>query len=173
MEFTKVLQSRRSTRAYTPQQITEEQLSAILAAAQAAPIGMGRYDRMRLVVVQDAQLLEDLNADFASAIDNADAYPTYGAPTVIFVLEHKEDPDLISGANAACVVEHMALAATDLGLGSVYLLGICRELAGRAHAAALLHIPSDYRMVSAVAVGVPQEPLTPREPKARMQVKRL
>lgn len=173
MEFTKVLQCRRSTRAYRKEQITEEQLSAILAAAQAAPIGMGRYDRMRLVVVQDEELLENLNADFASAIDNADAYPTYGAPTVIFVLEHKEDPDLLSGANAACVVEHMALAATNLGLGSVYLLGICRELQGRAHAAALLQIPSDYRMISAVAVGIPQEPLTERPSEAKMLVKRL
>lgn len=173
MELTKVLQLRRSTRAYLKEQITEEQLSAILEAAQRAPIGMGRFDRMKLVVVQNPDLLEELNADFAAAIDNAEACPTYNAPTVIFVLEKKEDADLLSGANAACVVEHMALAATDLGLGSVYLLGICRELQKSAHAAAILRIPSDYRMVSAVAVGKPAEPLTKRELNERIAVNRL
>lgn len=173
MEFTKVLQLRRSTRAYRPEQITEEQLSAVLAAAQSAPTGMGRFDRIRLVVVQDADILEALNADFAAAIDNKDAYPTYGAPTVIFVLEMADDPDMLIGANAACIVEHMALAATDLGLGSVYLLGICRELKNSAHTSALLHIPSNFRLASAVAVGYPAEPLTEREPKERFQVRRL
>lgn len=138
MEFTKVLQLRRSTRSYCSEQLSEEQLSAILAAAQSAPVGMGRFDRLKLVVVQDPELLEALNADYAASIDNEDAYPTYGAPTVIFVLEDRDDPDLLSGANAACIVEHMALAATDLGLGSVYLLGICRELQNKAHAASLL-----------------------------------
>lgn len=173
MEFTKVLQMRRSTRAYRPEQITEEQLAAVLAAAQSSPIAMGRFDRVKLVVVQDADMLESLNADFAAATDLKDAYPTYGAPTVIFVLEKKEDADTLSGANAACIVEHMALAATDLGLGSVYLLGICRELQHSAHTAALLHIPSDFRLVSAVAVGYPAEPLTEREPKERFEVRRL
>ncbi len=173
MEFTKVLQLRRSTRSYRPEQITEEQLSAILAAAQSAPVGMGRFDHLQLVVVQNPELLEALNADFAAAIDNADACPTYGAPTVIFVLEDRDDADLLSGANAACVVEHMALAATSLGLGSVYLLGVCRELQDVAHANALLHVPSNFRMISALAVGYPAEPLTERPLQDRLSVLRL
>lgn len=173
MEFTKVLQLRRSTRSYRPEQISEEQLSAILAAAQSAPVGMGRFDRLQLVVVQDPELLEALNADYAASIDNEDARPTYGAPTVILVLEDRNDPDLLSGANAACIVEHMALAATNLGLGSVYLLGICRELQDKAHPAALLHIPSNFRMVSGIAIGTAVEPLTERAPQERLAVHRL
>lgn len=165
MEFTKVVRSRRSTRAYLPQQITQEQLNTLLDAAYLAPASMGRFDHLQLRVVQDAEILDALNADFAAAIGNVAAHPTYGAPTVIFVLGAREDPELLMGANAACMVENMSLAATDMGLGSVYLLGICNELQESAQAAALLQIPAKFRLVSGLAVGVPAEPLTEREPK--------
>lgn len=164
MELTKTLRLRRSTRAYAPEQITEEQLNTILDAAYLSPVGMGRYDRIQLRVVQDSQVLAALNADFAASIDNLDAQPTYGAPTVIFVLGRRDEPEVLLGANAACIVENMSLAATDLGLGSVYLLGICSELKDSAQAAALLQIPHPFRMVSALAVGIPAEPLAERQP---------
>jgi hypothetical protein len=71
------------------------------------------------------------------------------------------------------MVEHMALSATDLGLGSVYLLGLCRELQNSAHTAALLRIPKEFRMVSALAVGHPAQPLEERSPKERIAVSRI
>lgn len=165
MEFTKTLRLRRSTRAFGPEQITEEQLNTILNAAYLSPVGMGRYDCLQLRVVQDSEILAALNADFAAAVGSMDAQPTYGAPTVIFVLGRRDDPEMVTGANAACIVENMILAATDLGLGSVYLMGICTELKDSAHAAALLQIPHQFRMVSALAVGTPVEPLAEREPE--------
>lgn len=164
MEFSKVIRGRRSCRAYKPEQITEEQLNAILEAAALAPVGMGRNDRELMRVVQNPDILAALNADYAATIGNVAACPTYNAPTVIFVLGRREDPDMMLGANAACIVEHMSLAATDLGLGSVYLMGICRELKESAQAAALLKIPAEYRLVSAVAVGYPAQDIEAREP---------
>ncbi len=164
MEFAKVIRGRRSCRAYKPDQITAEELNALLEAAALAPVGMGRNDRELLRVVQNADILNALNADFAASIGNVAACATYNAPTVIFVLGRREDPDMMLGANAACIVENMSLAATDLGLGSVYLMGICRELKESAQAAALLKIPHEYRMVSAIAVGYPDQELEVREP---------
>ncbi|MCD7886846.1 MAG: nitroreductase family protein [Clostridiales bacterium] len=166
MELTKAMRMRRSTRSYLPQQITDQQLAALLDAAYLSPTAMGRYDHLQLRVVQDPDVLNALNADFAAAIGNVDAHPTYGAPTVIFVLGSREDSEALLGANAACMVDQMSLAATDLGLGSVYLFGICNELKNSAQASALLRIPPQFRMVSALAVGVPAEPLTEREPQA-------
>lgn len=164
MEFSNVIRERRSCRAYTSQQITEEQLNALLEAAALAPVGMGRNDRELMRVVQNPDILNALNADFAASIGNVAACPTYNAPTVIFVLGRREDPDMMLGANAACIVENMSLAATDLGLGSVYLMGICRELKESAQAAALLKIPAEYRLVSAIAVGYPAQDIEAREP---------
>lgn len=164
MEFSQVIRARRSVRAFRPEQITPEQLNRLLEAAALAPVGMSRNEREQLRVVQDPELLDALNADFAASIGNVDACPTYGAPTVIFVLGRREDPEILLGANAACIVENMALAATDLGLGSVYLLGICNELKNSAHAAALLQIASEDRLVSALAVGYAAAPVEAREP---------
>lgn len=164
MELTNVLRTRRSIRAYKPDQITKEELNVILEAAALSPVGMGRNDREQLRVVQDRDILAALNADFAASIGNVEAQPTYGAPTVIFVLGKREDPDILLGANAACIVQNMSLAATALGLGSVYLLGICNELKNSAQAAALLKIPADSRLVSALAVGYPAAPVELREP---------
>lgn len=164
MEFSQVARLRRSTRAYQEQQITSEQLNALLEAAALAPVGLGRKERVQLRVVQNADILEALNADFAASIGNVNAYPTYHAPTVIFVLCNRGDADALATGNAACIVENMCLAATELGLGSVYLMGICRELRESAQAAALLKIPADFCLVSAIAVGYPVEPLTERVP---------
>ncbi len=164
MEFTNVLRLRCSCRAYQNTQITEEQLTALLEAAALSPVGMGRYDRIQLRVVQDPEILDAINADFAASIGSVDACPTYNAPTVIFVLTRREDPELLSGANAACIVQDMSLAATDLGLGSVYLLAVCSELKDSAHACALLHVPAEYRLTSALAVGYPAGPAGEREP---------
>ena len=164
MEFTNVLRLRRSCRSYQKTQISEAQLTALLETAALSPIGMGRYDRIQLRVVQDPEILDAINADFAASIGNVDAYPTYGAPTVIFVLTRREDPDILSGANAACIVQDMSLAATNLGLGSVYLLGVCNELKDSAQTAALLRIPPEYRITSALSVGYETEPAAEREP---------
>ena len=54
MEFTKVIRLRRSTRGFTSEQITNEQLREILDAAQLAPIAGADYTMSHLTVVQDA-----------------------------------------------------------------------------------------------------------------------
>lgn len=162
MELKETLSLRRSCRSYTPEQLTEEQLRAILDAALLSPAAMGRFDRLRLVVVQDGDTLDALCGNFAVSTGNASAYPTYHAPTVIFVACPIEDDPFVQAANAACLVEQMSLAATDLGLGSVYLLGICRVLQGSAQAHALLRLPQGFHPVSALAVGYAAEPAQPR-----------
>jgi nitroreductase len=88
----------------------------------------------------------------------------YGASTFI-IISIKE----IRGAekaNAACVIENMLLAATDLGLGSVYTWTI-NFIHKNAEIMASLGLPVDFLPVFGVAIGYPLEPLTvenqPRE----------
>lgn len=174
MELNALLRTRRSCRSYKPDQITEEQLTALLEAAALAPTAMGRYDRIQLRVVQDPDLLEAINADFAASIGNVNAYPTYHAPTVIFILTLREDPPALRGANAAAVVENMTLAATELGLGSVFLMGLTHELKDSAQANALLRIPAQFQMSAAMSVGYRTEAPETREPDlSRIKTVRL
>ena len=79
--------------------------------------------------------------------------PTYGAPTVILVLVSRDSKQDAAYCNAACIVENMHLAATDLGLGSVYLLGCIRALQQDEALQRELKIPEAFFPASALAVG--------------------
>lgn len=174
MEFTKALSLRQSTRAYTGEQITEEQLSILLNAAMAAPTCRGRFERLHLTVVQNPSVLEELNTLFQEAVGDKTAYPTYHAPTVIVVSNSLEDEEIIFGANASCMIENMMLAAADQGLASVYLFGICKTLQGNPQVPKLLKLPKGFRTVAAVAVGHPAQPLEARiTPADKIAVDRI
>ena len=174
MEFTNVLSLRQSTRAYTGDQLTEEQLSALLNAAMAAPTCRGRFERVHLTVVQDPAVLAELNAMFQTAVGDETAYPTYHAPTVIYVSNSVEDEEIVAGANASCVMENMMLAAADQGLASVYLFGVSQVLQGNPRVAELLHLPEGFRTVAAMAVGHPAQPLESRiNPADKIAVNRI
>ncbi len=163
MELNTVLKLRRSTRAYTDQQISAEQVAALLESAMAAPVGMARYDRVHLSVVQDRAVLDELNSMFQAAVNKPEAVPTYNAPTVIFISCDKEYDDLGMGANASCLMENMMLTATDLGLGNVYLFGMIQVLKDNPRVPELLQVPEGYRTVCGIAVGYATTPLTERE----------
>lgn len=85
MEVMEAMSRRRSLRAYLPQQILNEKRDEILKAANAAPVGMGKYQNVRLSVIQSAALLEKLDRCGAAFLGDPSLRPTYGAPTVILV----------------------------------------------------------------------------------------
>lgn len=154
METMEMMCRRRSCRTYLPGQISEEALNTLLRAANAAPVGMGKYDAVHLTVVQNSKLLVKLNIRAADFMGDPTLRPTYGAPTVIFVSAAEGDPDDVRYCNAACIVENMHLAATDLGLGSVYLMGCIRALQKAPDLQRELGIPAGFTPMSALAVGM-------------------
>ena len=163
METMEVMRRRQSCRAYLPGQISEEALNTLLQAANAAPVGMGRYDTVRLTVVQNNTLLTKLNVRAADFMGDPALRPTYGAPTVILVSAAEGDPDDVRYCNAACIVENMHLAATELGLGSVYLLGCIRALQKAPELQRELGIPEGFTPMSALAVGMANQQMPRRE----------
>lgn len=153
MEFNKTIAARQSVRKFTEAQITDEQLKAILEAANAAPACMGQYDHLHLTVVQKPEILAQINAAFRKAVNDPNIQVTYGAPTVIYVSCKNEDEEIIKGCNAGVVMENMLLEAADLGLGAVYLFGVSQVLFANEEITKLLQIPEGFRTVSAIAVG--------------------
>lgn len=174
MEFTRTLTLRQSTRAFTGEQLSEAEVSALLKAAMSSPTAMARFERLHLTVVQDPAVLEELNLLFQKAVGNPEAYPTYHAPTLIYVSSSTEDEEILAGANAGCVMENMLLAATDMGLGCVYLFGVSQALQGEARVAELLQLPEGFRTVSAIAVGHAAQALEERQiPADKIAVNRI
>jgi len=109
-EVIRSLKERRSVRAYRPEQISEEQLQAILEAGTYAPSGMGKQSAI-MVVVQDKETIAKLSK-LNAAVMGVEIDPFYGAPTVVIVLADRssftwfEDGCLVMGnlMNAAHAV---------------------------------------------------------------------
>lgn len=111
------LKSRRACRSYKPEQITDEELDAVLEAGTYAPTGRGKQSPI-LVAVQDPEMVKKLSRLNAAVTGNA-GDPFYGAPTVIVVLSDRSvGTHLYDGS---CVMANLLNAANALGLGSCWI----------------------------------------------------
>ena len=84
-EVLKVLKERRSCRSYRPEQITDEELNAVLEAGTYAPTARGQQSPI-IVAVQNPAVVEQLRKMNAAVLGTPEADPFYGAPTVLVVL---------------------------------------------------------------------------------------
>lgn len=115
-ETLNTIKTRRSCRAYKPEQITEEELNAVLEAGTWAPTAKG-CQNAKIIVVQDADTRAELTRMNAAVMGVTGRDPMYGAPTILIVLG--------TGANAvqdaSLVMGNLMLAAASLGLGSCWI----------------------------------------------------
>jgi len=150
MELFETFALRKSCRAYTAEKVSAADVKKIEFAANSAPVGGAHYENIHLAVVQDGAAM----AEIRSVAGGGKADPFYGAPLAVFVsAKSRESSPNVEFANAACIVEHMHLAATALGLGSVYIWGCLPAVKGNAALKAKLGIPEGFEPVSALAVG--------------------
>ena len=117
-EALKLLKERRSCRSYKPEQITEEELQAVLKAGTYAPTGMGRQSPI-IVAVQDKEIIAALSKQNAAIMGKPDMDPFYGAPTVLIVLANKQFPTWFY--DGCCVMDNLLNAAEAVGLGSCWI----------------------------------------------------
>lgn len=166
METLKTISIRKSTRSYKTKQISDKSLEIILNAGCAAPVGMGDYDSVHMTVIQNADMLDKITKAAAKSFGNPNMKPLYGAPTVIIVSgkPNSKMPN-IEMADAACIIENMALAATDLGIGNVYLLGFIKALCSDKELLKNLNLPEGFVPLSAIALGYSSE--IPEEKKSK------
>lgn len=113
MELFDVINKRFSNRKFLEKQIGNEDLDRILKAGMQAPVGRGRYEDIHITVIQDKNLLDEIN----KLVDRS---VFYNAPTLV-IISAKDDGHGLDKENSACVAMNMLLAATDLGLASIYL----------------------------------------------------
>jgi nitroreductase len=172
MELNKAIAMRKSMRSYKSEQISDESLNTIINAGCAAPIGMGAYNLVNITVIQNPDLLDRISKTAAKSIGNPKANPFYGAPTLIIISgkpnERFPNNEL---ANASCIIENMALAATDAGIGSVYLLSPLSAFIADKELLKELNLPEGFAPAAGIALGYPTEPLTQeRELKQTIKV---
>ena len=107
-EVLKAMKTRRSIRKYKPEQITDEQLDAILEAGT-SPV---------IVVVQKPELIAKLSKMNAAVMGSSND-PFYGAPTVLIVLA---DPEVGTyHEDGSLVMGNLMLAAHAVGVDSCWI----------------------------------------------------
>ncbi len=154
-EVLKAIAARSSTRAYTPEKLTEAELDALLQAGLQAPTAANRQEIHISVVDGSNPLLgeieEEKNRLFGVQAPAATFH--YDAPTVLFLSADASFP--WSALDAGIAVENIALAAEALGLGSVIIGCVKGALTGTraAEFASALSIPQGYEFEIAIAVG--------------------
>lgn len=110
------LKARRSVRAFKPEQITDEELLAVLEAGTYAPTGRNRQTPV-IIAVQNPAEREAVSA-LNAKVGGMNGDPYYGAPTIILVLAQD---DAFAQLNSASVQTNMLNAAYSLGLGSCWI----------------------------------------------------
>ena len=147
------IKARRSVRAYTDRQVSEEDLQAILEAATFAPSGM-HLETWHFTAIQNADKLAELNERIKGAFAKSDepklqerghskAYCCYyHAPTLVIV--SNEPTQWWAGMDCACAIENMFLAAHSLGIGS-------------------LGVPENHKVYGCVALGYADPKISLRE----------
>lgn len=173
MEFMEVIAKRRSVRSFKAEQIKDSDLDKIILAGNAAPVGKGEYKLLQMTAVQDKEVLQKISVA-ASKFLRVAQDPLYEAPTLIIIsaigmpeFEH------IEYSNAACIVENMLLAATDCGLGSVYLMGIPLTLQNDNELKRDLGIFESFTPVAALVVGYAKEDATERKLKRNITLTKV
>lgn len=161
--FLEIIRTRRSYRSYQPEQITDEQLNAVLEAGTYAPTSRGLQSPF-IVAIQNEELkarLAKMNAEIMGVTTN----PYYDAPTYVLVFVPSDAPNGIQ--DASLVMENMMLAAHAQGLGSCWIHRE-REMFATEEGKELMQqwgLPEGLVGIAALALGYPNGEPSPAKPR--------
>lgn len=158
MELQDVLQSRRSIRKYTEEPVSKEDIDLLMHAAMSGPSACNKMP-WEFYVITDETVLEKLR--------NASRYSKIYAPLAIVVcgslsraLPSQLAPYWIQDCSAA--TENILLAATDLGLGTVWC-GIHPQKRAEERVREALDLTEKQIPLNIIYVGHPDQVQEPRD----------
>ncbi len=155
MTVMEAIKLRKSVRSWEDKPVEDEKISAVLEAARLAPSASNRQE-WRFVVVREEATLKKL-------VPAARGQTFVGeAPVVIACCAESDEHVMACGQlcypiDVAIAIDHMTLAAVELGLGTCWI-GAFDE--GKAKD--ILGIPEGVRVVELLPLGYPADP-SPKE----------
>ena len=118
-ETLKVLETRRSCRAFKPDMIKEEELQEILKAGPYAATGMGKQSPV-IIAVTDKELRDAISEENRKIGGWQEGFdPFYGAPVILVVLARKDVVTYV--CDGALVLGNLMNAAESLGVASIWI----------------------------------------------------
>ena len=153
MEFSKLIIERYSCKKYSKEQISEEQLTAILEAGRVAPTAKNLQEQHVYVIQSQTNLAK---------IDELTPC-RFGAPTVLVVAYDKTNVFTYPGGkrdsgieDATIVATHMLLAAKNAGVDSCWLNRFDPD-----RAAEILGLPENEEVLMLLDLGFAEEGTKP------------
>lgn len=167
--FDELVRNRRSVRRFLPQPVEREKILACLEAARLAP-SAENVQPWRFLVVDDVHVKQEFSAEAFSGIYTFSRFAGK-APVIVVILARL---DIIANRigkqiqripfyliDIGIAGEHMALQATELGLGACWI-GWFNQRRTRK----FFEIPKKYKIVCLMALGYPDK-MPPRERKRK------
>jgi nitroreductase len=155
MGFSGLINRRYSVRAYGPDPVEEEHLQQVLEAARLAPTAANRQP-FRLIVVHTAGREEELRQvyDRDWFVNAPMVVCAVGVPAEAWV---RRDGKSYCDVDVTIAMDHLILAAADLGLGTCWI-GAFDPVAARE----VLGLPEDVEPIAFTPLGYPED-----EPRAK------
>lgn len=156
VDFTEVIEQRRSIRKYLNKSVPSDIIKKILIAAQKAP-SWAHKQGARVMVVEDPEKMEQLRDAIGQKwVENV--------PMFIVVFIDPEQSGIAPNkmeyypVDATIVMEHIILAATNEGLGTCWIGWFDEEQVKKT-----LSIPLKYRVIGITPLGYPEKQPGPKE----------
>lgn len=158
MDVVEAIKARRSVRKYKPGRIPDEKLQIILESARLAP-SAGNRQPWRFVIVQET----DRKKSLARAA-NDQAFLNDAAVIVVAAAD-PEASQRWHEKDTVIALEHMVLAATNLGYGTCWIGAFDEDVIKR-----LLKIPGKLKVVAILPIGISDETPSARPRKAKSEI---
>ncbi len=155
MGFLELAKQRYSVRAYKSTSVQDEKLREVLEAARLAPTASNRQP-FRLIVIHTEGRVEELRRIYSPVwfVEAPIVICICGLPSQSWVRRDRKD---YSDVDVAIAMDHLILAATDLGLGTCWVGAFNAEEARR-----ILRLPDDVEPIAFTPLGYPDDQPSPR-----------
>ena len=158
MDFSNLSRQRYSVRAYKPDPVDDNKLQQVLEAARLAPTAANRQP-FRLIVIhtagRQAELKRLYHRDWFSQAPLVIGICALPKPAWV-----RSDGKNYADVDAAIAMDHLILAAADLGLGTCWVAAF-----DPAAAREILRLPDDVEPVAFTPLGFPADQPRPKERK--------
>lgn len=159
MDFGDLIRTRYSVRSYKPDLVEEEKLQQVLEAARLAPTAANRQP-FQLVVIHSTGREEDLKRIYAR--DWFVQVPLVICACVIQELAWtRRDSKRYGEVDVAIAMDHLILAATELGLGTCWIANFDPEAVRE-----ILGMPNEVEPLIVTPLGYPADALRPKTRKS-------
>ena len=159
MEFSELIQKRYSVRAYRPDPVPLEHLDMVLSAACTAPTAANRQP-FQLIVVHTAGCEDEVRRMYHRDwfVSAPLVIAACGLTTEGWVRSY--DQANYTTVDVAIAMDHLILAAAELGLGTCWIANFDPEAVRQ-----VLHLPQGVEPVALTPLGYPADQPRPKERK--------